>query len=342
MGTVSAPAPDGATEAVLEPPVTVAVVSFDTRELLLRCLSSLEGEARAGHARVVVVDNRSSDGSAAAARQAAPWAEVLEPGQNLGFGPAVNLVAARSRSEWLAIANADVAPEPGALATLVASAREDRIGALAPRLILPDGRTQHSVGPLPTLGLALAFNLGLARVVRGLGDRLCLEGYWDPERPRDVPWAIGAFLLLRRAAYDDVGGFDERQWMYAEDLDLGWRLHEAGWSTRYVPGARVLHADGAATAAAFGADRVQRFTRATYAVILRRRGLARTWATAAVNVLGAATRLGWMTPPALLHRRWRGPWRDTRRWLAAHRQGLRSRDALARGPSVSGPSVSEP
>jgi N-acetylglucosaminyl-diphospho-decaprenol L-rhamnosyltransferase len=330
MGTVSAPSSDGGTEARLEPPVTVAVVSFNTRELLLRCLASLEGEARARRARVVVVDNGSSDGSAQAARQAAPWAEVLEPGENLGFGAAVNLVAGRSHSEWLAIANADVAPEPGALATLVSAAQVRRVGALAPRLILPDGRTQHSVGPLPTLGLAVAFNVGLPRLVPGLGNRLCLEGYWDPERPRGVPWAIGAFLLLRRTAYDDVGGFDERQWMYAEDLELGWRLHEAGWITIYEPRARVLHADGAATATAFGADRVERFTRATYAVILRRRGLVRTWATAGVNVLGAAARLAWMTPPALVRRRRREQWRETRRWLSAHRQGLRSRAALVR------------
>src|SRR5581483_2913353 len=131
-------------------------------------------------------------------------------------------------------------------------ARDRGIGAVAPRLIRPDGRTQHSVWPLPTLALAIAFTLGLARVLPGTGERLCLEGYWNPDRAREVPWAIGAFLLLRRAAFDAVGGFDERQWMYAEDLDLGWRLHDAGWSTRYEPAARVLHADGAATAVAFG------------------------------------------------------------------------------------------
>src|ERR1019366_47153 len=102
----------------------------------------------------------------------------------------------------------------------------------------------------------------------------------------------GAFLLLRRTAFDAVGGFDHRQWMYAEDLDLGWRLSAAGWITRYEPRARVLHASGAATSAAFGSDRVPRFMRATYAVIVRRRGVARTWITAAINVLGAVARIG--------------------------------------------------
>jgi GT2 family glycosyltransferase len=310
--------------------VTIAVVSFNTRELLLGCLRSLEAEAQSGRASVVVVDNGSADGSAPAARSAAPWAEVLEADRNLGFGAAVNVVARRSTGDWLAIANADVAVEPGALTALLQCAGDPGVGAAAPRLILPEGRTQHSVGPLPTVGLALAFTLGLQRVIPGLGDRLCLEDYWNPERPRDVPWAIGAFLLLRRSAFDAVGGFDERQWMYAEDLDLGWRLRDAGWSTRYEPSARVRHAASAATALAFGEQRVGRFTRATYAVILRRRGPLRAWATAAINLVGAGARVAWMTPLAVVDRRWRGRRRECLGWLAAHRQGLRSPAALAR------------
>jgi N-acetylglucosaminyl-diphospho-decaprenol L-rhamnosyltransferase len=312
--------------------VTVVVVSWNTRQLLLRCLRALADEAGAGRADVVVVDNHSSDDSAHAARTEAPWAEVLEPGCNLGFGRAVNLAARRLRTDWLVVANADVAPEPGALGALLQAGGADRgIGAVAPRLMLPDGSTQHSVGPLPSVSLAAAFTLGLQRVIPGLGERLCLEGYWDPDRAREVPWAVGAFLLLRRQAFDDVGGFDERQWMYAEDLDLGWRLRDAGWATRYEPAARVRHADGAATAAAFGAYRTERFMCATYSVIARRRGAAAAWSTAALNLLGAAARLVWMAPLAAADPRWRGRWRETRRWLRAHRQGLRSPAELSGG-----------
>jgi GT2 family glycosyltransferase len=320
-----------AVAAVSEPAVTVAVVSFNTRELLVRCLASLVQDVHSGLAEVVVVDNASSDGSAEAARQAAPWAEVIEAGANLGFGAAVDLAAARRpRTPWLVCANADVAVEPGAMATLLAAAADRGVGAVAPRLILADGRTQHSVGPLPTVSLALAFTLGLQRLIPGLGDRLCLEDYWNPGRRRAVPWAVGAWLLVRREAFDAVGGFDERQWMYAEDLDLGWRLHDAGWTTVYEPQARVHHADGAATTVAFGEQRVSRFTAATYAVILRRRGPFGAWATAAVNLMGAAARVVWMTPLAAISRRWRGPRRECLQWAAAHRRGLRSPAALAR------------
>ena len=207
--------------------VTVAVVSWNTRELLLRCLRSLAPAVEAGRASVWVVDNASTDGSADAARTEAPWARVLEPGENLGYGPAVNLVARQTGSEWIAAANADIALEPGALQALVAAASEPGVGAAAPRLVLPDGSTQHSVHHFPTLPFTLAFNLGLRRVGGRLGDRLALEGQWNPERAREVDWALGAFLLVKREAFDAVGGFDEDQWMYAEDLDLAWRLRDA-------------------------------------------------------------------------------------------------------------------
>jgi N-acetylglucosaminyl-diphospho-decaprenol L-rhamnosyltransferase len=314
-----------------QPPiVTVAVVSWNTRELLLACLESLASEVSAGRAQVWVVDNGSSDGSAQAARERAPWAHVIEAQRNLGFGRAVNLVARSTESEWLVAANADVALEPGALEGLLEASSDDRAGCLAPRLILPDGSTQHSVYPLPTVPFTLAFNLGLHRLTPRVADRLCLEGFWDAERAREVPWAIGAFLLLRRAAFDAVGGFDERQWMYAEDLDLGWRMRAAGWTTRYEPSARVRHQAGAATGPAFGEETVARFMAATYGALLRRRGLARTWTTAALNVAGAAGRLAWMVPLARVSTRWRGRRDETRGWLAANLQGLASPSQLLR------------
>src|SRR5204863_7738073 len=137
----------------------------------------------------------------------------------------VNAVAERTDSAWIAPANADVMVEPGALEALVAAVGADReAGAVAPRLILPTGTTQHSVHSFPTISLSLAFGLGLTAVVPGLGDRLAIEGRWDAERPRRIDWAHGAFLLIRREAWDEIDGFDPAQWMYAEDLDLAWRL----------------------------------------------------------------------------------------------------------------------
>lgn len=286
--------------------VAIAVVSWNTRELLARCMRSLEPEVDAGVADVFVVDNASTDGSAALVRDEFSWATLIEPGENLGYGRAVNIVAERTSTPWFAAANADVELEPGALARLLTAGSGEKVGAVAPRLILPDGSTQHSAYGFPTLPYLLAFNAGVYRLVPGLGDRMLLEGHWDPSRARDVPWAVGAFLLLRREAFMAVGGFDPRQWMYAEDLDLGWRLRRAGWRTRYESSARVRHAHEAAARQAFGERPYVRWMAATYDWIERRRGRARRVAAAVLNVAGALAR------------------RD-REWTRVHLRGLQRR-----------------
>ena len=291
----------------MDPKVAVAVVSYNTRDLLLRCMDSLSSDVDDGLVEVWVVDNSSTDGSLEAVRAHAPWAHVVDPGANLGYGRAVNLVARQTHSDWLLAANADVALEPGALDALLGAGADPKVGCVAPRLILPDGATEHSVHPFPTVPLTLAFNLGLHRVSGRLGNRLCLEGRWDADRSRPVPWAIGACLLLRREAFDSAAGFDERQWMYAEDLDLQWRVRQRGWSTRYEPAARVLHESGAAASVAFGDARAGRFMAASYSLLRHRRGPVRMWATAAINIAGAAVRVD-------------------RPWLRAHLAGIRGID----------------
>jgi N-acetylglucosaminyl-diphospho-decaprenol L-rhamnosyltransferase len=312
------------------PQVAVAVVSWNTRALLERCLTSLQPDADAGRAEVWVVDNASADGSAELVRERFGWVKLIACEENLGFGPAVNRVAAETRTPWIAPANADVELEAGALATLLAAGeRHPRAGALAPRLVLPDGSTQHSVHPFPTLPFALAFNTGLAAIVPGLGDRLCLEGTWRPEREREVPWAIAALLLLRRAAWDQVQGFSESQWMYAEDLDLGWRLGRRGWRTVFVPRAVVRHRSGAATSQAWGSDLDARWMASTYAWMLRRRGVVRTRLAATLNLVGAAARLAIYSGLTRFDAERYLPRRDElRRWIGLHRIGLTSRGAL--------------
>jgi GT2 family glycosyltransferase len=301
--------------------VSAVVVSWNTRELLRACLESFSAEVEAGRVEVCVVDNASADGSAEMVRDEFGWAELVVSEENAGFGAAVNRGLASARGEWLAIANADVALTGGALDALVAAGQADAgAGAVAPRLVLPDGSTQHSVFAFPSVGFTLGFNAGLARVLPRWGERHVVPGRWDPDRARRVPWAIAAFLLVRREAWAQAGGFDERQWMYAEDLDLGWRLQRAGWATRYVPHARVRHASGAATAQAWGEEATARWQRSTYAWMLWRRGAVRTRLVAAINVAGALAR-GALQPAARERMHW---------WASVHRQGLAPRRELER------------
>jgi GT2 family glycosyltransferase len=314
-------------------PVAFAVVSWNTRELLARCLDSLQAEVQAGRASVSVIDNASTDGSAELVSSRYAWAELIALDENVGFGAAVNLAAARSRSPWIAVANADVELSDGALQKLLdAGERDPAAGIVAPRLVLPDGTTQHSVYSFPTLGFTVAFNLGAGAMSRQWGDRMLLEGLWNPDRPRRVDWAIGAFLLVRRAAWDGIGGFAPEHWMYAEDLDLGWRANAAGWRTRFEPSAVVRHHSAAATSQVWGDDRDVRWQRSTYAWMLRRRGPLITRACALVNVVGAAARMALAAVPALvLGGDWRWRYRANRRWTRLHLDGLlASRDALER------------
>ena len=309
-------------------PVTVAIVSWNTRDLLARALDSLMSEAERGIAEVWVVDNASSDGSADLVAERYPWVRLIASEENHGFGRALNLVAAQTSSDWIATANADIRLHPGALDTMLAAGAADPgAGAIAPRLILPSGATQHSVYAFPTIPYSLLLATGAYNLTPRLADRLAFVGHWDKDCARRVPWAIAAWLLVRRTAWDEIGGFDERQWMYAEDLDIGWRLHRAGWATRYVPEAHVDHESSASTLQLFGQELAPHWQRATYGFLARRRGAAVTRIIAAINAVEAAVLLLESVPRSLRDHDARELRRAHARWVKVHVDALRASKA---------------
>lgn len=318
--------------------MAVAVVSWNTRELLEQCLVSLRADAASGLADVWVVDNGSTDGSAEMVEESFPWVTLVRAPGNLGYGRAVNLVAERTSSAWVAPANSDIEIQPGALQRLLDTGEANPEAAcIAPRLILPDGSTQPSVQPFPSIANSVRAVRGRRSETTRIGAEALRAG-----RPARVDWATGAFIIVRRPAWDAVGGFDARQWMYAEDLDLAWRLAQAGGPSWYDPEARVIHRLSVSAARAFGDEdaRAVRWMAANYRWLARRRGTPYAFSYGALQLALGTLRLARgavgsaMNQPGARERRERAR-RDLRRqvkaqWLAltkAGRSGARPGDA---------------
>ena len=197
---------------------------------------------------VLLADNGSTDGTPQAAVERYPNVRLFHTGANLGYGTAVNrAVAQLDDDDWMIVANPDVQWGPGSIDALLAAAvRWPRAGALGPLVRDPDGSVYPSARHLPSLirGSMHAV-LGPFWKRNPWTTAYRQERFEPTERP--VGWLSGSCLLVRRSAFSQIGGFDERYFMYMEDVDLGDRLGKAGWLSVYVPSAEVLHHKGHST-----------------------------------------------------------------------------------------------
>ncbi len=238
--------------------VAVAVVSYNTREVLRACLASVMADAPG---EVLVVDNGSTDGSVEMVRTAFPTVRLIEDPSNPGYGAGANHAFAATRGPYVLLLNSDTVLPAGALAALHAYAEaHPRAGIVGPRLRNADGSLQRSCYAFPSAGFLLVEYSplhALARRVPALRRRFLLD--WAHDAPRAVPWVVGAALLFRRAALDAVGGFDPHYHMYAEEVDLAHRMAAAGWETHFAPVADVTHLGGASTEALRTEMRVRHF-----------------------------------------------------------------------------------
>lgn len=219
-------------------------MSHETRDEALACLDTLTA---AGADEIVLVDTGSTDGTADAVRLARPDVRVLELA-NAGFGRGANAGVRATSAPFVAVSNADVRFAPESLTTLATTLDADAgLGAAGPTVRYPDGRHQASARRLPDVPTAVGHAL-LSRVAPGnRWTRRYRAADADPGQPRDADWLSGCALLLRRTAFDAVGGFDPGYHLYVEDVDLGLRLRAADWRLRYEPDAEAVHSVGAST-----------------------------------------------------------------------------------------------
>lgn len=225
--------------------LAVVTVTYSPGEYLESFLTSLAA-ATTRPARVIMADNGSTDGAPEAAEAAHENVRLLRTGGNIGYGGAVNRAVAEvdPSAEFIVVANPDVRWEPGSLDELLAVAeRWPRAGSFGPLIHEPDGTVYPSARTVPTLvsGAGHAV-LGTVWPANPWTRRYRQENEAVGERP--VGWLSGSCLLLRREAFDSIGGFDSRYFMYMEDVDLGDRLGRAGWLNVYAPSAVVVHAKG--------------------------------------------------------------------------------------------------
>jgi N-acetylglucosaminyl-diphospho-decaprenol L-rhamnosyltransferase len=230
------------------PRYAAVVVSYNYGDLLETCVRSIFDDPSAGPPDVVVVDNASTDGSADALTRSVPAARLVAAPGNVGYARGANLGIAATDTSVVAVLNGDVTLKAGvAGAMLAALDANPRLGAVGPRVLNLDGSVYPSARSDPGLFVAMAHAM-LGLVWRtNPWTRRYRQLDVDPTRSREVDWISGAAVWLRREALDDVGGWDERYFMYMEDVDLGRRLRRAGGLVEYVATGEVVHVQGAST-----------------------------------------------------------------------------------------------
>ena len=225
----------------------IVIVNYNTRDDLLACLASLQA---AQDGEILVVDNGSSDGSVAMVRHAFPTVEVIENENNVGYGAAANIGISHCSSEHVLLLNSDTRLVGGSFAELESyMTSHERAGVVGPRLLNRDGTRQRSCYPFPS-----PFDLYVReRIEDWLFDRVpplrarSLK-WWEHDRPRIVPYVLGAALAIKRNAFQQIGGFNQAYFMYFEEVDLCYRLANAGWQVHFAPLLTLEHLGGSSTA----------------------------------------------------------------------------------------------
>jgi N-acetylglucosaminyl-diphospho-decaprenol L-rhamnosyltransferase len=220
--------------------LSIIIVNWNTRDLLADCLDSIAQTTDDFNVEVIVVDNASSDGSPTMLRQQFPQVHLIENRENVGFARANNQAIEQCRGRYALLLNSDALLSADAAQTMLdlAEARP-QAGIVGAQLLNLNGSFQASHTPFPNPWQEFLILSGVGRM---------LYGRWYPSRgpeenrgPQSVDYVEGACMLVRRGAFEDVGGLDEGYFMYAEEVDLCYAMRAKGWQVWYQPAAKVIH-----------------------------------------------------------------------------------------------------
>ena len=225
------------------PDVSIIILNWNTRDQLVKCLDAINRTAGDLDTEILVVDNASSDGSQAMVRQGFPQVTLIANHENVGFARGNNQAMAASHGQYALLVNSDAFVWPGAIQALVKLAdSQPQAGIVGAQLINADESFQASHTPFPTLWRELLILSGLGRLMHGRWYPSC--GPEEDKGPQIVDYVEGACLLVRRKAFEDVGGLDEAYFMYAEEVDWCYTMRAKGWQVWYQPAAKVTHLGG--------------------------------------------------------------------------------------------------
>lgn len=228
--------------AAPQPDLSIIIVSWNVRDLLHACLSSIAANRGQLSLEVVVVDGASADGSPEMVRQQFPWVKLIACDENVGFPRGNNIGLGEANGRYLLLLNPDTEIRADALSVMVDYlARHDDVGLLGPQLRHSDGSIQSSRRRFPTLATAVLESTWLEPVA----PKQILRHYYAldlaDDQIADVDWVTGACILTRREVVAAIGGLDEAYFMYSEELDWCRRIKDAGWRIVYLPAAQVMH-----------------------------------------------------------------------------------------------------
>ncbi len=234
--------------------LSISVVSYNTREILLDCLRSICSTSKGLTYEIIVVDNGSADGSAEGVRELFPEVLVIANPDNRGYAKAMNQALAVSAGRYFLLLNSDTLIREQAFERMVAYLdTQADIGALSCKQMIGHGEIARARHRYPTLYEHVT-NASLFKPLGVRHDSGRRDERSDFDRPRDVEWANGACLMVRTQVLDSIGGLDERFFMYFEDVDLCLRIREQGYRISYFPEAEIVHLGGGGGSSGDNAD----------------------------------------------------------------------------------------